>query len=82
MTLLDCENGMTSQKLYDYSLSIARVIAMWFIVVCHLGSRFDSSAIAQLFNVGVPMFFMISGYLYGKRQIRKPAIWLFKRYLS
>lgn len=66
---------------YDNSISFVRVLAMIFIVICHLGSHFGSVVISQFFNVGVQIFFLISGYLYGDRQITEPGKWLFKRYL-
>ena len=41
-----------------------RGIAMIFIVICHYVSWFPQfSAAGQIFNVGVPIFFLISGYL-------------------
>lgn len=64
---------------YDYSISYARVCAMFFIIICHLGSHFGSVLIGQFFNVGVPIFFMISGYLYGGRSILDLKTWLKKR---
>lgn len=64
---------------YDYTVSFVRVCAMLFIIVCHLGSHFGSVLIGQFFNVGVPIFFMISGYLYGGRTIQDLRMWLKKR---
>lgn len=47
-----------------------RSVAMLFIVICHYSSWFPGfDAVGQLFNVGVPIFFMISGYLYGHKNI-------------
>lgn len=47
-----------------------RGIAMIFIVICHYVSWFPQfSAAGQIFNVGVPIFFLISGYLYGQKNI-------------
>lgn len=60
----------------DYSISCARLIAMCFIVACHIMQR-DSFASdingvhiewAYWFNVGVQMFLFISGYLYGVKK--------------
>ena len=66
---------------YDYSVSLIRVISMIFIVVCHIASFFGMSFLSQFFNVGVPIFFFISGYLYGGRDVSKRRHWLFDRYL-
>lgn len=62
----------------DYSISMARFIAMVFIVVCHIMQRatykiniFGASIeLAWWFNVGVQMFLFISGYLYGLQNQR------------
>lgn len=66
----------------DSAISLIRVISMLFIIVCHLGAFYDSSAIAQLFNVGVPIFLFISGFLYGKKDIHSWLNWSKKRWIS
>lgn len=61
----------------DYSISLARFIAMCFIILCHIMQRDDFSTQllgakiewAWWFNVGVQIFLFISGYLYGKKDI-------------
>ena len=65
----------------DYSVSLTRVVATLCIIICHLGSHFGSVVVGQLFNVGVPIFFLISGYLYGEKKIEKTGDFLFKRYI-
>lgn len=65
----------------DYSVSFIRVWAMLFIVICHVANYFGYSTLAQFFNVGVQIFFMISGYLYGNRVIDNTGYWLYKRYI-
>lgn len=66
---------------YDYSISFLRVLAMFFIIICHLGTYFNINVIAQFFNVGVQIFFLISGYLYGGKRIENYPYWLYKRWL-
>ena len=59
----------------DYSISCVRLVAMCFIVACHMMQRDDFATVifgahiswAFWFNVGVQMFLFISGFLYGKR---------------
>ena len=49
-----------------------RVFAMLLIVLCHLSSESTNGIIlkmAQFFNVGVEIFFLISGYLFGLKII-------------
>lgn len=65
----------------DLSISFIRVTAMMFIVACHVASFFNQVAVASFFDVGVPMFFLISGYLYGDRCIVDTTSFLFKRYI-
>ena len=66
----------SSQKR-DYSISCARLIAMVFIVSCHMMQMDDFAtdvhgahiAWAFWFNAGVQMFLFISGCLYGKKNM-------------
>jgi len=52
-------------------VSSARVLATVFILLCHVVKFYTiipgHMELGQLFNVGVPMFIIISGYLYGLR---------------
>ena len=50
----------------DYSISFVRMVAFFFIIECHLLQHFFQSNLAWVFNVGVQMFLVISGYLYGE----------------
>ena len=52
----------------DYSISIIRVIATISIVCCHI-FQYYGIELAQWLNVGVEVFLVISGYLYGKKEI-------------
>lgn len=65
----------------DYSISLIRVFAMFFIVFCHVATQFGQDALGQFFNVGIYIFFMISGYLYGDKTVKTPGYWLYKRYI-
>mgnify|MGYP003290594979 CR=1 FL=1 len=47
----------------DYSISFVRCIAMIFIVLCHVQQHYDIK-LCWWFNVGVQIFFFISGWLY------------------
>lgn len=51
----------------DYSVSLVRLIALIFVVVCHIMQYFDFF-LCLWFNVGVQMFLCISGYLFGNRK--------------
>ena len=51
------------------TISCIRTTAMLFIVLCHYMQALGYSVLGQLFTVGVPMFFMISGFLYGQKNV-------------
>ena len=52
----------------SHGLVIIRVFAMLSIVVCHLFQSYNHG-LAGLFNIGVQVFFVLSGYLYGTKMI-------------
>lgn len=54
------------EQKHDYSISLIRLIATVFIIVCHIMQYLDME-LAWWFNVGVQMFLCMSGFLYGKR---------------
>ncbi len=58
---------MLKTDKYDISLSICRITAMFFIVLCHLLPKIGFGVLGTVFDVGVPMFLLLSGYLYGGR---------------
>lgn len=57
------------------AVSYARFIAMIMIVLCHY-FQFYSIELAWWFNVGVQVFLIISGFLYGQREINDPIVFL------
>ena len=63
----------------DNSISLLRVLAMLMIIMCHL-TGFFGSWIAQILNVGVYVFLLISGFLYSHKAIASPGKWYFKRW--
>lgn len=69
------------QKKTDGSVSLVRITGMVCILLCHLSTWLGFFSLTQLFNVGVPVFLLISGYLYGEKQ-PKPIPFLKKRYVK
>lgn len=65
---------------YDSSVSLIRLTGMVFILLCHLFSWLGFAALSQLFSAGVPLFLLISGFLYGDKKIR-PISFFPNRYL-
>lgn len=71
-------NGISQQE--SRAISFARVCAMFMIILCHYFNCFSITApMAQVFNVGVEVFFIISGFLYGRKNVNKPFIWFVNR---
>ena len=58
-----------------------RLLAMLSIIACHFCQYYNSEW-AWWLNVGVQVFFIISGYLYGSRYIYAPVPWLKKRFVK
>ncbi len=69
----------------DFVIQITRIVAMFMIIICHLVQEFDNRYIqmtSQFFNVGVFIFILISGYLYGTKKIENPKEWLKNRFFK
>ena len=63
-------------------ISVVRIVGMFLIFATHLFLGFYGSSLGYVFNVGVPLFFIISGYLYGKKEIKEPLNWYFRRFVK
>lgn len=60
-------------------LSLLRILATGSIIVCHILQTLDNRW-AYIFNVGVQVFFVLSGYLYGHKTITGWGSWLKGRF--
>lgn len=65
------------------ALSIIRVFAMALIVSCHIAQCYELK-IAWVLNVGVQIFFFMSGFLYGRLDLSIASPWSFykKRFVK
>ncbi len=54
------------------SISLIRMVAMSFIIICHIFQTYDNE-LAWWFNVGVQIFLIISGYLYCSKDYSKES---------
>ena len=64
-------------------ISLLRVVSMFLIILCHIIKYYDfipgSKILGQVFNVGVEIFFLISGYLYAGKMISFYLDWYKER---
>lgn len=60
------------------AITYLRVISMLMIIACHICQVFGNHW-AWVLNIGVQIFFVISGYLYGNRQILNWPSWFYGR---
>lgn len=65
-------------KSQSIALSVIRVLAMSLIIACHFAQAYGYT-IAFLLNVGVQIFFLTSGFLYGKIEVTRPLEFYMKR---
>ena len=64
------------------AISVIRVLSMMMILLCHLFMWLNIDMLAMLFNVGVEVFLLISGYLYSNREIGAPIEFIKKRWIK
>lgn len=67
-------------RKYEYGVGAIRFLAMCCIVICHI-LQHQGYRLAFYFNIGVPVFLVISGYLFGKREISSAFNFLKNRFL-
>ena len=53
----------------NINISVIRLISLLMIITCHIFQGLDNE-LAFWFNLGVQIFFFISGYLYGNKEVR------------
>ena len=63
------------------AITIVRVLSMLMIITCHILQGYNQPS-AFLFNVGVQVFFLLSGFLYGKIEITSIASFVKKRFIK
>lgn len=63
----------------DYTVAFLRVVSMFMIIICHLGTYYNMSFIGQFFQVGVHIFLFMSGYLYAHKYIKNYFSWMKNR---
>lgn len=61
------------------SISAIRMISMVFIILCHFFQYYENE-LCKWFNVGVQIFFVISGWLYANKQIDDPISFILRNF--
>lgn len=73
----------TNIRNRDLSIDVIRIVSCSLIFLCHAFTESGTSygvIFGQLFSVGVPIFFMISGFLYSNKDIpSNVSQWYLKR---
>ena len=54
-------------------------MAMLFIIACHFCAHLGNNMLSEVFQVGVFIFFFISGFLYGDKKIDDYKKWFLNR---
>ena len=74
---------MNKKKSTLHFATWLRACAAMMVLLCHLCNAAPVRVIqmaAQFFNIGVPIFFLLSGFLFGYNGVKKPYHrWLWKR---
>ena len=65
-------------KTESVAISWLRTSSVILIVLCHILQGMDNNW-AWVFNIGVQIFFILSGYLYGKKTIYDNGKWYIRR---
>lgn len=66
-------------KSESFAISYIRVFAMLSIILCHLFQAYGVYQFSSIFNVGVQVFIVISGLLYGHKTITSWGTWSIQR---
>ena len=76
---------MTKSAVRHSDITVLRVVSMLMIVLCHIVRYYTfipgHSILAQILDVGVFTFLLISGYLYGLKRRRKFGTFILSRAL-
>lgn len=70
----------------DYTISFLRVFSMFMIIICHTVKNYsfipESEKLSPFFALGVEIFLLISGFLYGTKEIVNYKKWFIKSYFK
>ena len=67
------------QSNRSVSIMLLHIIGMVMIILCHISQAEGKGALGEIFICGVPLFLFVSGYLTGKREVKKVGTWYVKK---
>ena len=73
------DNQIRTAPKKNSTIEYMRAISMVMIVLCHYFSYYGNE-LAWWFNIGVQIFFLISGFLYGGRPMNDPIHFIAKQF--
>lgn len=75
---------MVQEKKINYSISLLRIVSCMLIVWNHTTGHMLGNAFNKILwsNIGVQVFFFMSGYLYSTKSIDNPMKWFKKNALK
>ena len=62
------------------AIVMVRAFAMLSIITCHLFQCYGIYQLSSIFNIGVQVFLVLSGFLYGRKTITEWNLWALKRF--
>lgn len=67
-------------KKYDYSISAIRILALLIVCVLHIRQSCNMDTACFPYYLGVPMFLLISGFLFGLTDVTDVKDWYIRRF--
>ncbi len=78
---MDNQIGIRAEE--SKRLTIIRAVAMLMVVFCHYVNWFEPIApLSNVLNVGALLFFVLSGFLYGQKEIAGSRKWLKRQFFK
>lgn len=71
-----------TQTRRDPAIVSLRTIAMMLIVITHVAMVYDMTVLRYVTRVGTPLFFLMSGFLYGQKTIKNWSKFYLRRWKS
>ena len=67
-------------KKYDYPISVIRILALLIVLVLHVRQSCNMDIACFPYYIGVPLFLLISGFLFGLTDVTDAKDWYIRRF--